>query len=252
MNRYLLLIQQFIKDPIVISENSVSEVLARVYPVRNYIKRKIPYFSQWESKEAAEFFVKNQISLNQDPSWRKSGARNINEYEAWAPHLSAIACLKMILALKYSKPFQSLSLAKECKKYGGYIIKFGEISKIQSKGFCKYVKKKFRLYALPANFLSLQRILFELNRSHFVMAEVSPEIRNVNGNKKNEEKQMVLIVGYNKLNHSLFIHNPSGFYKTSQEYFEIKFNDFNKFFNNKGIIIKEDWLFHALKMVKGS
>lgn len=69
------------------------------------------------------------------------------------------------------------------------------------------------------------------------MASVSPHIKKPKQFNSKKGGHLILILGYDLDKKILYLHNPSGIYRESQEYAEVSFKDFKKFFDFKGIVI---------------
>lgn len=198
----------------------------------------IPYFSQWESKELVEDFVEGKKSAKTDPRWKLSGAKTLNEYDMWSWNVCGMTCFKMVLAKKLGKEHKTIKMARECEKYGGYKVTEKEIEGLYYDPFVIYVKDKFGLEAkVIRNFLTVSKIKRELVKGSFPIVSVNWRIRNPESRPEKKGGHLVLMTGFDNSKKTLFLHNPSGFYKQSQENFEITEKDFKKFFAGRGILI---------------
>ena len=203
-----------------------------------FIKRTIPYFSQFASADLAEKIVTGKMQAKDDPNWKESGAHTAQEYALWSRNMCGMACLKMILAYLGTSEVRLVQLAKACMQYGGYVITGEKIDGLFYEPFCRYVKKRWALSAMIAPVLTMRRIRYEIGLGNFVIVSVHPGIRNQQ--KKKDEKNgghLVLLTGFDLQKHTLYLHNPSGFTKLSQEHFEISEVDFLRFFAGRGIVI---------------
>ncbi|MBI4136425.1 C39 family peptidase [Candidatus Roizmanbacteria bacterium] len=214
------------------------EIQASIRRAKPSVNYRIPYVSQFESKELVDEILSEKIDPHDDPLWKRSGAKTKEEYAYWSHNTCGIACLKMVLKYKLKKEIPIVHLAKKCTEYGGYILKKEEAEGLFYEPFCQFVKKEFDMNASVAPFLTLKRILFETGNSHVVIASVSPEIRNKHNNPKTVTGgHLVVVTGYDAKKKRVTIHNPSGLYKKSQENYEMKFEEFEKFFAGRGIVI---------------
>lgn len=87
----------------------------------------VPYYSQWESRTLAADIIEGRCALADDPKWATSGAVSLEEYAQWANHICGMACLKMILAARTGKAYETLQLARMALDYGAFRLKDGSI-----------------------------------------------------------------------------------------------------------------------------
>lgn len=158
-----------------------------------------------------------------------------------------MACLKMILFKGFNKEYKTVGLGKGCERYGGYKVHIESFNKgeyltsiegLFYKGFCKYIEKEFGLNGKIKNLLTINEICLAIGNGKDVIASVSPRIRNKEDSVVKKGGHLVLITGYDLINKKISIHNPSGYFRKSQEDYWLTFKEFNKFFANRGIIIK--------------
>ena len=175
----------------------------------------VPYYCQFMSADLVEKYISDKPSLSTDPKWRESGAKTIEEYQMWTWSDCGITCFKMILSA-IDKKYDPLTLVE----------------------LCKYVKEKFNLNAKIAKLLTLNRIKDEISRGNFVIISVHPSIRFPDSTAPAKRGgHLVLVVGYDEK--GIYIHNPSGYKSNnSQERAFVKYEQFKKFFANRGIVIK--------------
>jgi len=199
---------------------------------------KIPFFSQWESAQLVEDIVKGKIWASSDPKWKNSGAESTEEYIYWSWNICGMACLKMILADKFDKEYKLIELAKSCESYGGYRRNGNKIEGLFYKPFSVFLKQDYGLKARVWGwFLTIGRIRKEIEKGNYVMASVNAHIRDLGKEPMFKGGHLVLVTGYDRESHVLYLHNPSGFWKQSQQNFEITENDFRKYFAGRGIVI---------------
>ncbi|MDO8657702.1 MAG: C39 family peptidase [Candidatus Levybacteria bacterium] len=220
----------------------ISVVLKQRIILRNYtpnkkvfINKNIPYFSQWESKDLVNDIISKKISAKDDPLWKMSGAKTKEEYELWSWNGCGMACLKMILAYKFKKNISLVELGKKCKEYGGYVGK--NLDGLYYKPFVKFIKNEFNLNSKIISPMVISDIIKELEKGNFIIASVSYKIRNPNNKISFKGGHLVLIVRYNFEIKIFFIHNPSGIDNKTQAFAKVSFEDFNKSFAYRGIVI---------------
>ncbi len=158
-----------------------------------------------------------------------------------------MACLQMILSQKLHRKISLVELGEKCLEYGGYTINH-QAEKIKDyknyynglfyKPFTTFVKNEYKLNAEILSPMVYKEIIQALDINNFVIASVHPSIRNPESSPTDRRGHLVLIVGYDITKNIFYLHNPSGFYNTSQKFAEISIRDFNKFFANRGIKIQ--------------
>ncbi len=205
---------------------------------KSFLHKNVPYYSQWESRSLVSKFLNHELSPQKDPRWRYSGAAIKEEYELWSWNACGMACLKSILAKELKKVVPIVTLGKKCMQYGGYrsSTKKGDIQGLFYEPFLKFIQKEFGLNGSIASPMILEEIVYQLSRKNYVIASVSPEIRNPEKKSTKHGGHLVLVLGYDLKRELLYLHNPSGIGKT-QSYTEITFFNFQKFFAGRGILI---------------
>lgn len=148
-----------------------------------------------------------------------------------------MACLKMILKSKFGKTPSLITLGKKCLEYGGYVPTPSELKGLYYEPFIRFIHQEFRLNGKTIKHLSLNGILKALEKQQFVITSVSPQIRNPKSMPSKRGGHLVLLLGYDHLKKLLFFHNPSGNTHKTQQYAEITYTDFARFFAGRGIVI---------------
>ncbi len=208
--------------------------------------KKIPYYSQWESKELVNKLLEKKISAKDDPKWRQSGAKSKHEYLHWSWNSCGMACLKMVLGDMFDKKFKIVELGKHCEEYGGYVINgkafstndyLHSVDGLFYQPFVRFIKKEYYLDAAVRKILVAKEIMWELGRNNYVVASVDPAVRNPSSESRQKGGHLLLMTGFDQKKKVFYLHNPSGYYRKSQENAEITFKDFEKFFAHKGFVI---------------
>jgi hypothetical protein len=198
----------------------------------------LPYYSQWESRDLVGKIIRNEMSAADDPEWNKSGAQVPLEYELWGRNACGMACLKMILFDQLGKEFPIVDLARKCMEYGGYQKKGETIDGLYYMPFLSFIKDEYDLDGRIIVPMSEDDIVEEVAKKNYVIASVNHRIRHpekeFNGRKGGH---LVLVSGSNIDTKIFEIHNPSGDTRQSQEYAQVSFRNFNKFFAHRGIVI---------------
>jgi len=86
--------------------------------------------------------------------------------------------------------------------------------------------------------MSQKELMHELSQGNYVIAGASPEIRNPHSKPRVKGGHLVLMLGYDTSKREFYFHNPSGISKETQEYAAISFEDFKKFFSERGIVVE--------------
>ncbi len=203
-----------------------------------YIHEKLPYYSQWVSRDLVKDIVSGHMEAKEDHLWELSGAENPEEYEYWSRNICGIACLKMILESLNIPSHELILMAKECQKYGGFVLKKTEIDGLFYKPFLNYIKNKYMLRGLILSPLTIVNIIDETRKGNYVIVSVHWSIRIPDSEYVgNKGGHLVIISGFDITDNILYIHNPSGISKNTQEYVEVSIPIFNKYFAGRGMVI---------------
>lgn len=198
--------------------------------------------------------LSEKIKAQGDPLWKRSGAKTREEYTIWSWSICGMACLKMILIDKYKKNYALVELGKKCLEYGGYkdnsskydtaqLLEEGKsipssyLDGLFYESFLRFIKKEFGLNGKIIRPMIIGDIIKSLSNQDYVIASVNSSIRNPKLKPKFKGGHLVLVTGYDLNQRLLYIHNPSGFYNKPQEHFPIGFEDFEKFFAYRGVVI---------------
>lgn len=200
--------------------------------------KNVPYFCQWESRDLAKKILTKQITTDDDPNWKASGAKTKKEYEAWSWSACGMACTKMILASRIGKVVPIVELGKKCAEYGGYTMPIEASVGLLYKPYVKFAAKEFGWKSKIVEGMSQQEIMYALSKGDFVIASVSPLIRDPKSDPKTRGGHLVLMTGYDASKQEFYLHNPSGISKSTQKYAVVSFHDFKKFFSGRGIVIQ--------------
>lgn len=204
----------------------------------HFIHKNVPYFCQWESRDLAKKILEKQITTDDDPNWKSSGAKTKKEYAAWSWSACGMACTKMILAYRTGRIVPIVELGKKCAKYGGYTMPIESSVGLLYKPYRKFAAKEFDWNAKIVEGMSQREVTHALGRGDFVIASVSPLIRDPKSSPTAKGGHLVLMTGYDMSKEEFYLHNPSGTSKSTQEYAAVSFHDFKKFFSGRGIVIQ--------------
>lgn len=197
-----------------------------------------PFVPQWISRELTAQILSGAISARDDPQWSMSGVLSPEEYALWSWNWCGMACIKMVLGAR-GYDISIMELCRSCTARGGYIVRDQEIEGLFYAPAVAMLREDFHLTARVASPLSVSEIVNELQHHHFVIASVHHTIRHPETMPPFRGGHLVLIIGFDVEHETLVLHNPSGDTPASQEYCQIAFADFEKFFAHRGIIIGE-------------
>lgn len=215
-------------------------------PTKNQFKQNIPYHSQFASREHIDDFLSGNKSVLDDPKWKASGTETREQYAIWAWNGCGMACLQMILEDKHNKkiPFAKLgekSLAFDCYTPNKIALESKDYKNYYNglfySPFLTYIQKEYNLKGKIVSPMIVKEIVQALDHKQYVIASVHPGIRTPEISPTDNRGHLILVVGYDWNKKVLYLHNPSGLYKHSQEFAKISFKNFSKFFQNRGMII---------------
>ena len=104
--------------------------------------------------------------------------------------------------------------------------------------FIKFAIDEFNISAKAVAALPIAQIISELSMGKYVLASVHPSIRDITSPRpKVKGGHLILILGYDLNKQQLYLHNPSGDTAKNQEYVTVAFDDFEKFFGHRGVVI---------------
>ncbi|MER9331703.1 C39 family peptidase [Mesorhizobium sp. M0488] len=196
----------------------------------------VPFFSQWETPDLTMAVLADgaDAALRRDPLWRGSGAETLDEYAAWAANICGMACLKMILATR-GEIIPTMELARQCTRYGGYVVNGESIKGLIYAPFVSFVKEAFGLRAEVMTNVATSDIPATLARSRFFIASVSSRIRWPEREPPSKGGHLVLVTAASD---EIFrFHNPSGHISATQANAVLAPADFDRFFANRGIAV---------------
>jgi hypothetical protein len=227
-----------IKHRLVKSVKQLKHKLKPISTPRKFLHQNVPYFSQWESRELNKQILGKTMLAEDDPKWRNSGAKTKEEYADWSWAGCGMACTKMLLAHHTGKAIPLVKLGEKCHHYGGYKTPLLTSTGLHYAPYAKFMQAEFGLRARPTVPLLLNEVIAELAKGNYILASVSPQIRHPEETPARKGGHLILVLGYDLDREVMIFHNPSGDSKKSQEYAEIPFTDFKKFFAEKGIIVE--------------
>lgn len=194
-----------------------------------------PYFCQWESAQLAGAIIRKELRLEDDPAWRASGARDVDEYARWASHVCGMACLKMVLAAESGRIHPTLELARRSLPYGAYAeTDDGAIKGLIYAPFVRFVAREFGLEAEVRVGLRTDELAQVMTRARYFIASVHPWIRWPEREPPSKGGHLVLVTRATA--QAVIFHNPSGEPDTQADVC-VALADFDRFFAGRGVAI---------------
>jgi len=195
----------------------------------------VPYYSQWESRQLVPALLKGSVRAIEDPLWKNSGAQSADEYEYWSWRICGIACFRMALAHWRGINVPSVPLAKECLNAGAYVRKADKLEGLIYAPFANYVNLNWGIRAEVRASLKTDEIVKEVCTGRLIMASVHPDIRDPSVGPPCRGGHLVLIVGTEA--DRVIFHNPSGLPGLSQDFAKIRYDDWDRFFAGRGVVL---------------
>ncbi|HSX05926.1 MAG TPA: C39 family peptidase [Candidatus Saccharimonadales bacterium] len=200
------------------------------------VHKGVPYFAQWESRGLVRQILDGTVRAEDDPAWKHSGAATRAEYAEWSWNACGMACLRMVLAHR-GQIVPLVTLCKMAVRYGCYDMPLESSIGLNYAPFVPFVREEFGLMARAVPVLPPVQIVYELARGNYVIASVSPAIRDPESVPQAKGGHLVLVVGYDRGTAVFYMHNPSGGSVESQAYAAVGGKDFARFYSGRGIVI---------------
>jgi hypothetical protein len=196
----------------------------------------VPFFSQWETPDMTIDVLAEgaEVALRRDALWRDSGAETLDEYAVWAANICGMACLKMILASR-GEIVPTIELARQCTRYGGYVVNEGSIKGLIYAPFVSFVQEEFGLRAEVMTNVATSDMPAILASGQFFIASVSSWIRWPEREPPSKGGHLVLVTAAS--DQGFRFHNPSGHTSATQANTVLAPADFDRFFANRGIAV---------------
>jgi hypothetical protein len=200
--------------------------------------RRVPYYSQWESRDLTAAVVTEgaKAALGRDPLWESSGAADRAEYVEWADHVCGMACLKMMLAARDGTVVPTLELARGCTGHGGYVVQpDGGIKGLIYAPFTRFVAERFGMHAEVVVDVEAADLPGIMEQAEFFMASVHPGIRWPEREPPSRGGHLVLVHAVTPA--GVVFHNPSGHDRAAQENAVLAPEVFARFFAGRGVAV---------------
>jgi len=199
----------------------------------------VPYYSQFETPALIPTLLADgfEKGLPGDPLWHLSGAADQAEYVRWAANVCGMACLKMVLAARTGAVHPTLALARQCTRYGGYVVNpdDGAIRGLNYAPFPRFVAECFGLDAKVVTGVEAADLPGLMAENGFFMASVHPAIRWPDRDPPAKGGHLVLVT--TAAESGVVFHNPSGHTPHSQIDVAFPLAGFDRFFAGRGIAI---------------
>lgn len=201
----------------------------------NPVVQRVPYFSQWESPELVSDLVTGTRRASQDPRWRNSGAESPESYEFWSGRVCGVACLRMALKFWFGAVPTAFDIVRECLDAGAYRLDGQQVHGLIYAPFADYVTSRWRIQADSRPQLSVSELRDLIREGALPLLSVHKSIRTPEVTPPGRGGHLVLGVGASDA--AIYLHNPSGFYSVSQEFAELSWRDFDRFYAGRGVVL---------------
>lgn len=152
--------------------------------------------------------------------------------------MCGMACLSMVLSHNAVDHAPLVVLGKRCARYGGYVVQGDEIDGLFYAPFADFVADEFGLHAAVAAPMTTGALIGHALGGDYVIASVHPAIRHPSSRYCGPVGgHLVLVVGVDANQRSIWINNPSGDTTASQEYAELSLEDFGRYYAGRGIVV---------------
>lgn len=210
------------------------------------IGKPVPYQCQVATPALVKPVLEKQRSTEDDPNWQSFGFATKEKYGFWTLRICGIACLKMALDYYGLATNRSLAdLTHEGQKLGGYIL-YDKAGHFRDQGWFHKplvtLGKRYGLAGRSAPLLTINQLCAHLLQKKLVIISVNPSIIRFDKTNGSEEKggHLVLALGFRIEKGQcagIYINNPSGKEKKTQDHAFIPLPTFTDAFNGKGIIL---------------
>lgn len=202
---------------------------------------RLPYFSQFASRELVNAFLARPHLTADDPDWKSMGWPTSREYAFWAWQTCGVACLRSIVALDGRQP-SAAALTEDLILAGAYRISDGgtQVSSLIYAPFAEYVTKRWGLQAETRGQLRVDELRNELlEPACAAMVSVHPSVRDAETNLSADWPRPGghLVLAHDATPEVIRFHNPSGYWPSGQSSVELPWSCFARFYANRGILM---------------
>ena len=207
-----------------------------------------PYLSQFASRELVSDFLDKRISTKDDSHWAQFGFEKLDEYEFWAPRLCGLICVKMILdAVNTCSANETVAtLTNKAISLGGYKV-YDDSGEFIDKGWFYAplieLAKEYNVKGKVCTSIASSDLCYNVLSNIFTVASVHPKVIRFDIDKCPDGKKgghLVVIIGFKWAIGKcvgIYIHNPTGREKVTQEKAFIPIERFNEAFAQRGFIL---------------
>ncbi|MER5603514.1 C39 family peptidase [Streptomyces sp. NPDC002265] len=198
-------------------------------------QNRVPYYSQWESRDLVPEFITGRLHAADDPLWQKSGAESPQEYAFWAPRMCGVACLRMALDYWRHPVPPSVPLVRELCEAGAYIREGDRVKGLIYQPFAVHVATRWGLAARSVPDLPAARLREIVGSGQLALVSVHKSVRTPDIDPPHQGGHLVLAVGATE--ESVMLHNPSGLPDQSQEFAAVPWARFARFYAGRGVVL---------------
>lgn len=201
---------------------------------------RLPYFSQFASRNLVNVFLSDPSSTRTDPRWAETGWPSREEYAYWAWNTCGVACIRSVLVGTGHEPTPA-ALAKGLLQYGAYSMSTQgrELRGLFYAPSVTYLKDCWGLDAEVLPRLLPSRLQDVCHRDRVFIASVTPAIRGLSIGQAlgsaTPGGHLVLVTDVT--DDQVTFHNPSGLWPSGQADVVLPRAVFTAAFARRGISI---------------
>lgn len=211
-------------------------------------ERTPPYQSQFASRDRVGEFLDSPEALQRDTQWKQFGFETLDDYVFWAPRLCGIACFKIILGNFGVDGDETIAaLTMRALRKGAYVLQ-DETGRDVDKGW--YYKPlvelshEFGLTGVVFRGWTVETVCADLLDGGIVVASVNPNVIREDIDTTPEHLSgghLVVVYGFKWSNgtcEGLYIHNPSGRSRRTQESYLASVDRFTEAYAGRGFSLR--------------
>jgi hypothetical protein len=146
-----------------------------------------------------------------------------------------MACLRMTLDYLGREVPPSVPLAREALEARAYVRDGDQVQGLIYEPFAHWVAGRFGLQAMVFPQLPAAGICAAVAAGQLVMASVHKAIRTLDPHPPGRGGHLVLAVGASP--EDVVVHNPSGLPALSQQFHQVAWGDFDRFYAGRGVVL---------------
>nr|WP_282572050.1 hypothetical protein [Roseomonas acroporae] len=179
--------------------------------------------------------VTGRATAAQDPRWRESGARSLDEYVRWSGHVCGMACLKMLLAARTGRVEPTIALARRALPHGAYVEEGEWIRGLIYAPFVRFLADEFGIAARVVTEVTEADLPAIMAEAEFFLASVHPDIRWPAHEPPGRGGHLVLVTAASA--EAVVFSNPSGHDAASRSDVTLPLAVFGRFFAGRGVAV---------------